>query len=134
MTLYLLDTNAISDLAANPGGNIAVMIGSVGAENVCTSVIVAGEIASGVEKKGSHRLKRQIESIMAALSVRALDRPADRHYGRLRALLRKQGRPIGPNDLFIAAHALALDATLVTANLEEFSRVPGLKVENWIKS
>ncbi len=48
-------------------------------------------------------------------------------------MFKKQGRPIGPNDLFIAAHALALDATLVTANLREFSRVPGLKIEDWFK-
>jgi tRNA(fMet)-specific endonuclease VapC len=134
MTLYLLDTNAIADLAANPGGKIASMVGSVGPENVCTSVVVACEIAFGVEQKGSERLKRQMDSIMVALTIRALDRPADRHYGRLRAHLKEQGRPIGPNDLFIAAHALALSATLVTANLKEFSRVPGLKIENWLTS
>jgi tRNA(fMet)-specific endonuclease VapC len=134
VTLYLLDTNAISDLAANPSGKVATMIGTVGAENVCTSMIVACEIAFGVQQRGSDRLRRQMDSIMAALTVRALDKPADRHYGALRALLKGQGRPIGPNDLFIAAHALALDATLVTANLKEFSRVPGLKIENWIGS
>ena len=134
MTLYLLDTNAISDLAANPGGKVAKMIGSVGGDNVCTSLIVACDIAFGVEQKGSERLRRQMDSIMAALPVRALDKPADRHYGRIRTLLKAEGRPIGPNDLLIAAHALALDATLVTANVKEFSRVPELKIENWIAS
>ena len=59
---------------------------------------------------------------------------ADHRYAEIRLYLDQRGRPIGPNDLLIAAHALALDLTLVTANVEEFERVPGLRVENWLAS
>lgn len=132
MTLYLLDTNAVSDLAANPSGEIARSIKKVGVANVATSVIVTAEIAFGLEQKGSERLRRQMTEVLSSLDILPLDRPADDHYGVLRAAFKKQGRPIGPNDLFIAAHALALDAVLVSANIKEFSRVPGLKLENWL--
>jgi tRNA(fMet)-specific endonuclease VapC len=54
-------------------------------------------------------------------------------FDRVRAFLKGKGKPIGANDLFIAAHALALDATLVSDNVREFSRVPGLKLENWLR-
>ena len=131
-TLYLLDTNAVSDLAANPSGEIARSIKKVGVANVATSVIVTAEIAFGLEQKGSERLRRQMTEVLSSLDILPLDRPADDHYGVLRAAFKKQGRPIGPNDLFIAAHALALDAVLVSANIKEFSRVPGLKLENWL--
>lgn len=59
--------------------------------------------------------------------------PADHQYATLRHRLTRQGTPIGPNDLLIAAHAIASDLTVVTANVGEFSRVPGLKVENWLQ-
>ena len=61
-----------------------------------------------------------------------LETPVDRHYGAVRQQLARQGTPIGPNDLLITAQALALDLTVVTANVQEFSRVPGLGVENWL--
>ena len=133
MTFYLLDTNAISELVANPSGKIARKIAEVGAGSVATSVIVSAEVAFGVEQKGSPRLAERIETVFSTLEVLPLAQPADSHYGALRAMFRKEGRPIGPNDLFIAAHALALGATLVTANVREFSRVPRLKIENWLQ-
>jgi tRNA(fMet)-specific endonuclease VapC len=61
-----------------------------------------------------------------------LDEPADRHYAKLRWHPEQRGSPVGPNDLFITANALVLDCTLVTANDRDFSRVPGLKVVNWL--
>ena len=66
------------------------------------------------------------------MQILALDAPAHARYGRIRAELEAAGTPIGPNDLLIAAHALAVDAVLVTANTREFLRVPGLQVENWL--
>ncbi|QDC00595.1 MULTISPECIES: PIN domain-containing protein [Phyllobacteriaceae] len=134
MTLYLLDTNAVSNLADEPAGPIARHIGKVGPENVATSIIVNGEIEFGLELKQSKRLRAQMEQVFSVLPILPFEYPADRHYGALRAELKRRGRPIGPNDLLIAAHALALDATLVTANVGEFSRVPGLKIENWLRS
>ena len=60
------------------------------------------------------------------------EEPTDQCYGQLRAALERQGQLIGPNDMLIAAHALALDCVMVTANQAEFARVPGLRVENWL--
>lgn len=133
MTLYLLDTNAVSNLADDPKGSIAKQIDKVGIDKVVTSIIVNGEIEFGLELKQSKRLREQMEQVLSALMVLPFEQPADRRYGLIRAELKRQGKPIGPNDLLIAAHALSLDATLVTANISEFSRVPGLKVENWLQ-
>lgn len=134
MTLYLLDTNAVSNLVDEPKGPIARRIAQVGAATVATSIIVNGEIEYGLELKQSKRLTTQVKQVLSVLPILPFDRPADQLYGSLRAHLKKQGRLIGPNDMLIAAHVLALDATLVTANVDEFSRVPGLKVENWLQS
>ena len=65
------------------------------------------------------------------IQVMPFEAPADRLYGKIRVYLEKRGTLIGPNDMFIAAQALALDCTLVTRNVREFSRVPGLKVDDW---
>ena len=70
---------------------------------------------------------------MTSMPVLPLDDAVPAHYATIRAHLERQGTPIGPNDTLIAAHALALDATLVSANAE-FARVPGLRVENWLLS
>jgi tRNA(fMet)-specific endonuclease VapC len=130
--LYMLDTNIVSELARNPHGAVATRIAQVGADAICVSIITAAELRYGCAKKGSPRLLAQIEAILGSVSVLALDVPADTEYGGIRAELESAGKPIGPNDLFIAAHAYALGATLVTANIGEFSRVRALKVENWL--
>lgn len=128
----MLDTNIVSELARNPQGAVATRIGEVGADAICVSIITAAELRYGCAKKGSPRLLAQIEAILDSITVLALDVPADTEYGGIRAELESAGKPIGPNDLFIAAHAYALDATLVTANTGEFSRIRALRVENWI--
>jgi tRNA(fMet)-specific endonuclease VapC len=87
----------------------------------------------GCAKKGSPKLLAQIEAILESVQVLALDVPAGTEYDGIRAKLEAAGKPIGPNDLFIAAHAYALQAVLVTANISEFSRIRGLKVENWLQ-
>ena len=129
---YMLDTNIVSELARNPHGAVATRIAQVGADAICVSIITAAELRYGCAKKGSPRLLAQMEAILGSVSVLALDVPADTEYGGIRAELESAGKPIGPNDLFIAAHAYALGATLVTANIGEFSRVRALKVENWL--
>ena len=73
-----------------------------------------------------------LRDLLAAVQVVDLDAEAARQYGQLRAYLRSVGQPIGPNDLWIAAHALARDVPLVTHNLAEFRRVPDLSVETWM--
>jgi len=131
-TRFLLDTNILSDLVRRPQGKITEHIAREGEKSICTSIVVASELRFGAEKSGSRRLKAQLETILSAIEVLPLEEPADRQYARLRKYLEMRGMPIGPNDMLIAAHALALDCTVITANDREFSRVPGLKVENWL--
>jgi tRNA(fMet)-specific endonuclease VapC len=129
---YLLDTNILSDLIRKPQGVIANRIAAAGEDAVCTSIVVAAELRFGAVKSGSRKLADRVDLILSALDVLPLEPPADRHYAQIRQLLTRQGTPIGPNDLLIAAHARALKLTAVTANTEEFSRVPELRVENWL--
>lgn len=130
---YLLDTNILSDLVRNPHGLVAQKIAVAGEENICTSIIVASELRFGANKLGSKRLTTQLNTILSAIEILPLEEPADRRYGELRASLEKRGELIGPNDMLIAAHALMLDCVVVTANEREFSRVPKLRVENWLR-
>lgn len=132
MTRYMLDTNIISDLIRNPQGKAAKRIAKVGEDNICTSIIVAAELRYGCAKSGSDRLLRVVEDLLGEIDVLPLEIPADSEYGGIRAELEAAGRPIGGNDLLIAAHAYATGAIIVTANADEFKRVRGLKVENWL--
>jgi tRNA(fMet)-specific endonuclease VapC len=131
-TRYMLDTNIVSDLVRNPQGKVFEKICQLGSDALCISIITAAELRYGCAKRGSEKLQRQVEAIIEGLSILPLDVPADCEYGGIRADLEAGGKPIGPNDLLIAAHASALDAVLVTANVDEFSRVAGLKIENWL--
>jgi tRNA(fMet)-specific endonuclease VapC len=129
---YLLDTNILSDLVRNPQGVVTRQITKLGEDTVCTSIIVACELRFGAAKKGSAQLTEQLELILEALPILPLEAGADSIYGEVRAALEKAGQPIGPNDLLIASQALALGLTLVTDNIREFERVPGLRLENWL--
>ena len=129
---FLLDTNIVSHVARFPQGPAAQRIAEVGERQVCTSIVVAAELRYGAARRRSERLTRRIEAILSTLDVLALDEPADRRYAELRTHLERRGTPIGPNDLLIAAQALALDLTVVSANVDEFARVPRLPVENWL--
>jgi tRNA(fMet)-specific endonuclease VapC len=97
-------------------------------------VIVACEVRFGAAKSGSRRLAKRLDQLLQEITQLPLEPPVARHYADIRAHLERRGTPIGPNDLFIAAHARALDAVLVTDNEREFSRVPRLSVENWRRS
>ncbi|HEX7783442.1 MAG TPA: type II toxin-antitoxin system VapC family toxin [Sphingobium sp.] len=128
----MLDTNIVSDLVRNPQGRIFDSIVKVGSDRLCISIITAAELRYGCAKKGSAKLLAQVEAILAGIEILALDVPADAEYGGIRAELEAAGKPIGPNDLLIAAHAYAIGATLVTANVDEFRRIRGLDIENWL--
>ncbi len=130
---YLLDTNIVSDLVRNPQGKVASQVRKVGEQHVCTSIIVAAELRYGADKKGSPRLSSQLKMVLGALEVLPFETPADATYGLLRTRLEKRGTPIGANDLLIAAQALALGYVMVTDNEREFSRVDGLRVQNWLR-
>lgn len=130
---YLLDTNIVSDLVRNPQGVVAARIAKLGEDSIVTSIIVTAELYFGLASTRSDRLANQLQTVLSGLDILPWDAPADERYGEIRAFLQGKGKLIGANDLLIAAHALALDATLVSDNMREFSRVPGLKLENWLR-
>ena len=128
---YMLDTNVVSELVRRPDGEAARRAASLDPRTIAVSIIVAAELRYGAARRRSARLTRQLETILAALVTLPLAPPADAHYAAIRNELERAGRTIGHNDLLIAAHARALDLTLVTRNVREFERVPGLVVEDW---
>lgn len=133
MTRYLLDTNILSALVRAPFGPLREAIARVGEQNVYTSVIVASELRFGAVKKGSERLSRQVDMVLNAIPIASLAVPVDRIYAELRQALEAAGTPIGANDLLIASHAVGDESVLVTGNVGEFSRVPRLLTENWLR-
>ncbi|TIN19962.1 MAG: type II toxin-antitoxin system VapC family toxin [Mesorhizobium sp.] len=130
---FMLDTNIISDMIRNPAGKAASAMVREGDAAVCTSIVVASELRYGCARKGSTKLLKKVEELLAEIPILPLDVPVDVEYGSLRAELEAAGQTIGHNDLFIAAHAYALGTTLVTANTGELNRIRGLKVENWLE-
>lgn len=129
---YLLDTNILSNLLKQPAGVVAHRIREVGEGAICTSILVAYELHYGAAKKDSPILSNKVEQLLAAVEVVPLDEDVAAHYGALRTALERAGTPIRANDYLIAAHALSLSLILVTDNTDEFSRVTGLTVENWL--
>ncbi len=137
--LYLLDTNIISHIMRDPMGHVAQRIFNHEAQEaqgelraICTSLIVQCELQFGLRKLPNPKWERQYHRAMASITVENLGPEVVMHYAHIRSTLEAKGQPIGPNDTLIAAHALALGATLVTADAE-FARVPGLSVENWLQ-
>ena len=130
---YLLDTNVVSDLVRHPQGLISDRIREVGEAQISTSIIVAAELRYGASKRGSPRLATQLEAVLGALEVLPFEAPADTTYALIRTRLEQIGRPIGGNDLLIAAQAIALGYTVVTDNEAEFARIDGLLRENWLR-
>ncbi len=129
---YLLDTSIISDLIRNPQGRVMTRSRDVGEARVATSVVVAAELRYGVAKKGSPRLTAQAEAVLGAMEILPFEEPADRTCGALRARLEQKGHVIGGNDRLIAAQAISLGFTLVTANVPEFAKLKDLRCENWL--
>ena len=131
--MYLLDTNIISDLAHNPSGQVARKLSKIDPDEIFSSIIVAAEVWFGVEGNPSFRSRARTESFLERLTILGLEPEVAKVYGKVRAQMSANGTALGPNDRLIAAHALSVDATLVTGDEKAFSRVPGLKVENWLQ-
>jgi tRNA(fMet)-specific endonuclease VapC len=129
---YLLDTNILSAVLRTPDGQLARRAREMEDVLIFTSIIVAAEMRFGAARKASAVLTRRIADLLDSLPVEPLKAPAEEAYATIRAHLERAGTPIGNNDLWIAAHALATDSVLVTDNVKEFSRVPELKIENWL--
>jgi len=131
--MILLDTNiCIYIINTNPPEVLArfhqYRLGEIG-----LSSVVAAELAYGVAKSGSARNRTALEMFLAPLEIMPFDENVIWAYGKLRADLEGRGQSIGSLDTMIAAHALSLNAVLVTNNTREFSRVKDLKLENWVK-
>lgn len=133
--IYLLDTNIVSYFLRGNSPDLTQRIMTSTAEDLAVSVISAGELHYGLRRLPSSRrakqLGQQLDALLSAIAVHPLPTDAAHHYGTIKAALDTAGTPIGGNDLWIAAHALASDMTLVTHNTREFERVQGLKLENW---
>ncbi len=131
--MYLLDTNIVSEVLRNPQGKAAARLQKVPDEELAVCIVAACELRFGAYKRKSTALYELIEGFLSRTAVLPFDTPADHSYARLRSELEAAGNPIGANDMLMAAHALALNATLVTDNEREFSRIQGLKIENWLR-
>jgi len=132
MMRYLLDTNIV--IAAMKGhAAVRARLENTPLSALILSPVVLGELEFGAEKSAhSERNRARLAELAGRLPLAVVNAETSRCYGRIRAVLERQGTPIGANDTWIAAQALALDAVMVTDNVGEFSRVPGLVVENWI--
>ena len=132
--IYLLDTDiCIFLLRGVPG--VRNRLSREAPEDCVISSVTVFELFAGAQKSSSPaREWARIERLLAVTKAPPFDGDAARQAGRIRVQLEKQGNSIGPYDLLIAGHALALDLTLATGNTREFSRVAGLRVEDWSKS
>ena len=131
MARYLLDTDTLSWLMREPAGAIARRIAEVGTDSVATSPVVAGELRFGAQRSGHAAVIERVDELLARLLVVPLDDAVARSYAGVRRALERAGTPIGPNDLWIAAQAIADQRVVVTGNVREFRRVAGLDVEDW---
>jgi tRNA(fMet)-specific endonuclease VapC len=129
--MYILDTNTLIYYFKGQG-QVAQNLASVLPEEIIVSTIVLFELQVGIEKSVAPTKRiQQLQQILSQVNLVRFDRDAAVAAATIRAQLEKQGTPIGPMDVLIAGTALALKATLVTHNVKEFSRVPGITIEDW---
>ncbi|HNA30711.1 MAG TPA: type II toxin-antitoxin system VapC family toxin [Thiobacillaceae bacterium] len=131
---YLLDTNICIYAIKNRPAQVLARLRAHEADGLGISSISVAELFFGAVKSGSTRNLEALRHFLEPLEIAEFDLPAAEAYGAVRHGLERAGTPIGPLDTQIAAHALALDAVLVTNNTREFERVQGLRVENWAVS
>ncbi len=131
--LYLLDTNICMYIAKKKPPKVLQQFEKMAVGQISMSIITYGELLYGIEKSDHpQKSKKILEELITLIPVLPLTSEVGEYYGHIRAILEKKGKLIGNNDLWIAAHALSLKMTLVTNNIKEFSRVPHLKVINWV--
>lgn len=133
MTLYLLDTSIASAVIAQRA-NLDLRLQALDPAQWCISVVTRAELMFGVHRKpGATRLAQLVDAFLRIARSEPFDDRAADEFARLRAELHGHGTGIGMADEMIAAHALALRAVVVTDNVRHFARVPGLRVENWLR-
>lgn len=133
MTLYMLDTDTSSYIIRERPAAVRERFSEIDLEQICISAVTYAELLYGVTKSSSKRANRTIiENFARHLVIQAWDEGAADSYAYVRTYLENKGNGIGGMDTQIAAHALSLDAVLVTNNTRHFGRVPDLKLENWV--
>ncbi len=132
MIQYLLDTNICIYIINAKPIEVLERFKREAMGSIAISSVSAAELAYGVSKSDSTKNRDALEMFLAPLEVVPFDENVIWHYGKLRNDLEKRGQPIGPMDTMIAAHALAIDTTLITNNTREFARVENLRLENWV--
>lgn len=131
--MYMLDTNICIYVLKNHSDKLRHKFKAI--KNICISSVTYAELCFGIENGDSSMNEQrweQLDIFTQRLLIDPWDEDAARHYGIIRAHLKKQGTPIGNNDLLIASHARSINAVLVTNNVKEFNRVPDLSIENWV--
>lgn len=130
---YMLDTNTISFHLRRSSAALQQKLHATPATEVALSVVTEMELRFGLARNPSLKIRPMVETLLAGISVLPLDSAVASAYGRVQSDLESRGVPIGPLDLMIASHALALDLVLVTNNLREMGRVDGLCCEDWTR-
>ncbi len=129
---YLLDTNVCVDFLNGRYPRVIDRLLATSPDEVAISTIAVAELRYGADKSARRQENHDsIDRFLTDVPTLGFDNEAARAYGALRARLERSGSPIGPNDMLIAAQALANDLVLVTANLDELQRVEGLQLESW---
>lgn len=129
--LRTLDTNICSYILRRHPPDMIERFAALSPAHLWMSAVVAAELRFGAAKLGSQRFAASVEQWLAGFELRPWPLEATHHYAAARAHLERSGQPIGGMDLMVAAHALAEDSVLITANAREFQRVPGLALEVW---
>lgn len=130
---FMLDTNICIYAVKRKPERVLQRLKDALNQGVCISAITYSELEHGVEKSAYPEKNRaSLFQFLSILDILPYDDRAGAEYGKICAYLQKQGTPIGTMDMLIAAHAKAEGLTLVTNNVREFKRVPGLRVENWV--
>ena len=130
---YLLDTNTVSFHIRESSAALRRRLGRVEASRVGLSVVTEMEIRYGLARNPKLRIADLIEEFLAGITILPLDSAVAVTYARVRARQESKGKTIGPLDMMIGAHALSLDATLVTNSVKEFRRIEGLRVQDWTR-
>jgi tRNA(fMet)-specific endonuclease VapC len=130
---YLADTNLVVDLLRHPELLDQTRFAAAG-QTLAVSTVTVMELEFGVAASSNvERNRVEVDDVLSHLQVLPFDAPAAEHAGQIRADLKRTGEPIGPYDCLLAGHARSRGLTLITHNHSEFSRVPGLLLEDWRK-
>lgn len=128
----MLDTNICIYAVKHKPKKVFQRLQEVDPEDICVSSVTYAELVQGVEKSAAIEKNRlALSMLFANIEIMNFDVDAADCYGKIRAGLEKKGSPIGPLDMMIAGHAMSKGYTVVTNNVKEFSKVPGLKIDNW---